>query len=89
MGAIKAETASAGLDRLFEPKASAGDLSDEDKSKDAFFVQVAEIAEAMSAKHGKEFAMGTLVLSARFLAEGRPLIKRNDGEGGSAAGKPS
>ena len=49
------------------------ELSDEDKSKDAFFVQLAGIAEAMIAKHGKDFAMGTLVLTARFIAEDKPL----------------
>jgi hypothetical protein len=48
----------------------------EDESKDAFFIQVAEMAEAMIAQHGKEFAIGTLVLAAKFIAEGRPLIKR-------------
>lgn len=51
-------------------------LSEEDRSKDAFFVAVAELAEAMIARHGKDFAMGTLVLSARFIAEGKPLIRR-------------
>ena len=55
------------------------ELSEEERSKDAFFVQVAEIAEAMIARHGKDFAMGTLLLSARFIAEGRPLITRADG----------
>ncbi len=54
------------------------ELSEEDKSKDDFFVQIAEIAEAMIARHGKDFAMGTLVLSARFIAEGKPLTKRKD-----------
>jgi len=58
----------------------APELSDEDKSKDAFFVQIAEIAEAMTARHGKDFAMGTLILSARFLAENKPLIKRKGGD---------
>lgn len=53
------------------------EISGEDHSKDAFFVQVAEVAEAMVAAHGKDFAMGTLVLSARFIAEGRPLVKRH------------
>ncbi len=52
------------------------ELNDEDKSKDAFFVQLAEIAEAMIAKHGADFAMGTLILSARFIAEGKPLTKK-------------
>ena len=33
-------------------------------------------AEAMIAAHGKDFAMGALILSARFIAEGRPLTKR-------------
>ena len=54
------------------------ELSEEDKSMDEFFVQLARITEAMGAKHGKEFAMGTLILSARFLAEGKALIKRDD-----------
>jgi hypothetical protein len=50
------------------------ELSEEDKSKDSFFIQIAEVAEAMIARHGKEFAMGTLVLAAKFIAEGKPLI---------------
>ena len=57
------------------------ELSEEDKSKDAFFVQIAEIAEAMIARHGKDFAIGTLVLSAKFIAEGKPLINRTNGGG--------
>ena len=55
------------------------ELSEEDRSKDAFFVQLAEIAEAMIARHGKDFAMGTLLLSAKFIAEGKPLSNRADG----------
>jgi len=63
--------------------------SEEDKSKDAFFVQVAEMAEAIIARHGKEFAIGTLVLTAKFIAEGRPLIDRGNGHGEAAgAAKP-
>jgi len=60
------------------------ELSEEDRSKDAFFVQVAEIAEAMIARHGKDFAIGTLVLSAKFIAEGKPLINRTNGGGETA-----
>jgi hypothetical protein len=56
-------------------------LSEEDRSKDAFFTQIAEVAEAMIARHGKDFAMGTLVLSAKFIAEGKPLINRSAGGG--------
>ena len=59
------------------PSGAPGDLSEEDRSKDDFFVRLAELAEAMIARHGKEFAMGTLVLSARFIAEGKSLIRRN------------
>jgi hypothetical protein len=51
----------------------AGQLSDEDRSKDEFFVKLAQVAEAMVAAHGKDFAMGSLVLTARFIAEGKPL----------------
>ena len=61
---------------------AAEEVSAEDRSKDVFFVQLAELAEAMIAKHGKDFAMGTLVLSARFIAEGKPLIKRMGGVAG-------
>jgi hypothetical protein len=63
--------------------------SDEDGSNDAFFVQVAELAEAMIARHGNEFAIGTLVLAAKFIAEGRPLVSRGVEDGGAArAAKP-
>ncbi len=64
-----------------ERSSQSAELSDEDKSKDAFFGQLAEIAEAMIARHGRDFAMGTMVLSARFIAEGKSVIKRADGGG--------
>ncbi len=57
------------------------ELNEEEKSKDAFFVQLAEIAEAMIARHGRDFAIGTMILTARFIAEGKPLINRSDGSG--------
>ena len=60
------------------------ELSEEDRSKDAFFIQIAEVAEAMIARHGRDFAMGTLVLSAKFIAEGKPLINRPIGGGETA-----
>jgi len=52
-----------------------GQLTEEDRSKDEFFVQLAHVAEAMIDAHGKDFAMGALVLTARFIAEGKPLTK--------------
>jgi hypothetical protein len=57
------------------------ELSEEDRSKDAFFIQIAEIAEAMIARHGRDFAIGAFVLSAKFIAEGKPLINRTNGGG--------
>jgi hypothetical protein len=52
-----------------------GQLTEEDRSKDEFFVKLAHVAEAMIAAHGKDFAMGALILTARFIAEGKPLTK--------------
>jgi hypothetical protein len=73
------DTTAPRLDKLFTKVAATDDPTEEDKSKDAFFVRVAEVAEEMIARHGKDFAMGVLVLSARFIAEGKPLIKREVG----------
>ncbi len=47
------------------------ELTDEEKSKDAFFERLARLSEEMVAKHGKDFSMGALVLAARWIAEGR------------------
>lgn len=46
-------------------------LTEEDLSKDVFFQRVAAIADEMTAAHGKDFAMGTLVLAARWIASDR------------------
>ena len=53
----------------------AGQLTEEDRSKDECFVKLAHVAEGMIAAHGKDFAMGALILTARFIAEGKPLTK--------------
>lgn len=45
--------------------------TDEEKSKDLFFQKVATLSQDMIEAHGKEFSMGTLVLAARFIAEGK------------------
>ncbi len=50
-------------------------MSDEG-SKDRFFSEVGAIAEKMIAAHGKDFAMGTLVLAARWIAEGKSFADR-------------
>lgn len=51
-------------------------MSDEDAAKDRFFTEVGAIAEKMIAAHGKDFAMGTLVLAARWIAEGKSFADR-------------
>ncbi len=64
------------MNALSEPIVrDAPQLSEEDRSKDEFFVKLAHVAESMIAAHGKDFAMGALVLTARFIAVGKPLIK--------------
>ncbi len=50
-------------------------MSEEDTSKDRFFERLGQLAEEMIASHGKDFTMGTLVLAARFIAEGKPLAR--------------
>jgi hypothetical protein len=52
----------------------------EEQSKDAFFQKVGVLAEEMIAAHGKDFTMGTLILAARFIAEGKPLARPAQGE---------
>lgn len=46
-------------------------LTPEELSKDAFFTRLGEIAQEMAQAHGRDFAMGALVLAARWVAEGR------------------
>ena len=49
--------------------------SGEDLSKDAFFAEVGDVAQRMIETHGKDFAMGVLIIGARFIAEGKPLVR--------------
>ena len=51
--------------------AQAASMTDEQQSKDRFFERLAAIADEMAAAHGKDFAMGALVLAARWLAENK------------------
>ncbi|WP_296200302.1 hypothetical protein [uncultured Hyphomicrobium sp.] len=51
------------------------ELDDEDRSKDAFFAEVGDVANRMIEAHGKDFAMGVLIIGARFIAEGKPLAR--------------
>ncbi|WP_292472182.1 hypothetical protein [Mesorhizobium sp.] len=47
------------------------ELTAEEKSKDEFFERLAKLSKEMVAKHGKDFSMGALVLTARWIAENR------------------
>jgi hypothetical protein len=50
----------------------------EERSKDEFFRRLAVVGEDMIAAHGKDFAIGALVLLARFLAEGKEIAKSSE-----------
>ena len=43
----------------------------ESASKDRFYERLSSLAEEMISAHGKEFTMGSLILAARYLAEGK------------------
>ena len=45
-------------------------MSHDIPTKDSFFAQLALISDQMVATYDKDFAMGALVLAARFIAEG-------------------
>ena len=44
-------------------------MTKETPSKDIFFAQLARLSDEMIAAYDKDFAMGALVLAARFIAE--------------------
>ena len=50
--------------------------TDEQVSKDRFFERVGDVAEEMIAAHGKDFAMGVLILTARWIAEGKSVARQ-------------
>lgn len=62
---------------------------DETTSKDRFFKQIAQLSDAMIAAHGKDFAMGALVLAARFIAEGEARARATTVAAGSATIEPA
>lgn len=61
----------------------------ETASKDAFFEQLATISNAMVIAHGKDFAMGALVLAARFIAEAEARQRAAANADGHASVAPS
>jgi hypothetical protein len=46
-------------------------MNDEQRAKDEFFLRVGALADEMVKAHGEDFAMGVLVLAARWIAEGK------------------
>ena len=48
---------------------------EDEAAKDESFRKVAALAEELIAAHGKDFTMGTLILAARFIAQGTPFSK--------------
>ena len=62
-----------------------GPMTDEEASKDRFFKELGMIAERMIAAHGKDFAMGVLVLAARWIAEGKSFAEHRGASDDKAA----
>jgi hypothetical protein len=48
-------------------------MTEDDRSKDEFFKRLGLLAQEMIDAHGKDFTMGTLILAARFIADGKPI----------------
>ena len=59
-------------------KADDPQLTDEDRSKDRFFNEIAALSNSMITAHGREFAMGALILAARFIAENKAFSKQSE-----------
>jgi hypothetical protein len=53
------------------PAEQTATLTDEERSKDAFFQRIALIGEEMIAAHGRDFSTGAFVLAARWISDGR------------------
>ena len=64
-------------------------LSAEDQSKDDFHNRLSSLCNAMVAAHGHDFTVGTLVLAARFIVEGKPMIKADVAQLDAAQTQPA
>jgi hypothetical protein len=60
-------------------------MTEEEASKDRYFKELGMIAERMIEAHGKDFAMGVLVLAARWIAEGKSFAAHRAGNDGTAS----
>jgi triphosphoribosyl-dephospho-CoA synthetase len=52
--------------------------TEESRSKDEFYRQLSLLTDAMSAAHGRDFTVGTLILAARFIVQGKELGAASD-----------
>ena len=64
-------------------------LSAEDQSKDDFHNRLSSLCNAMIAAHGHDFTVGTLVLAARFIVEGKPMVKADAPQPDTAQTQPA
>ena len=46
-------------------------LTPEEQSKDKYFTQLSSISADMIDDHGKDFAMGALIMAAQWIARGQ------------------
>ena len=60
-------------------------MTQDPPGKDVFFAQLARLSDEMIAAYDKDFAMGALVLAARFIAE----RDRTEAGGGTEKQPPS
>jgi hypothetical protein len=63
-------------------------MNQETTSKDEFFARLARISDEMIAAYDKDFAMGALVLAARFIAEGEKRANNAAAETGNSTSLP-
>lgn len=59
-------------------------MTDQDQSKAQFFEQLSAISSAMIEAHGRHFAIGALLLAARYIAENAPSDDPAAAEGAAA-----
>lgn len=53
-------------------------LTDEEISKDKYFSQISKLSENMIEDHGKDFAMGALVMAAQWIAQNQEIRPQED-----------
>lgn len=53
-------------------------LSEEEISKDRYFSRISKISDEMIKEHGKDFAMGALVMAAQWIAQNQELSPQKD-----------